>query len=81
MYLAIENNSILWLLETIEEVFEKINVTITDQGRVFVNDIEDSVSYNIEDLDKENIIDYLVVYRLKQLSILANIALFKVNRI
>lgn len=80
MYLAIKDNNILWLVETIEEVFEKINVTITDQGRVFVNDIEDTVTYNSE-YTKENIIKYLVVYRLKHLSALANIVLFNVNRI
>lgn len=81
MYLAIKNNNILWLVETIENVFEKLNIVITEEGEVLVNNVKDTVNYNIKHFSKEDIIKYIKTYRLKNLATLSNIVLFNVTKI
>lgn len=81
MYLAIRDNFPLFIVETMEEVFERLEIVITDTGVVKVGEVEDTITYNVKEFTKEEIFRDLKRTRIETLSRMAKVGLFELKRI
>lgn len=82
MYLVIENNNITQLCEDINTLFDFLKVEVTDEGLVKIGENNiDTISYNMQEYSKEEVIRDLKRNRLKYFECILKIAIFKVERI
>jgi hypothetical protein len=82
-YLVIKDNSIKQICESVEQLLEYLQVSVTDEGRIEIgkDKIQMSMCYNMEDFTKEEVIKDLAKYRLKHIECLLKIGIFKLERI
>lgn len=80
-YLVIENNTIVQICTSPEELLKYLKVTVTPTGIVKVGGIELPTSYNMEEYSNEEAIRDVIRYQLKNIECLLQIGIYKLERI
>lgn len=80
-YLIIENNTIVQICSSPEELLKYLKVTVTDKGIVKVGNIELPTSYSMIQYTHEEILQDILRYQLKKIECLLQIGIYKLERI
>lgn len=82
-YLVIKNNSITGIFTSDEDLLTHLGVNITDKGKVKLlkDEVQLSMSYNMESYTKEEVIKEVIRCQLKEIECLLKIGIYKLKRI
>ena len=80
-YLIIENNTIVQICTSPEELLKYLKITVSLTGIVKVGEIELPTSYNMREYTNEEALKDVLRYQLKKIECLLQIGIYKLERI
>lgn len=82
-YLIIKDNRITQVCTSIKDLLEYLEVKVTDKGVVEItNDGRQlPISYNMKEYTKEEVMKDVITYQLKNIEVMLQIGIYKLERI
>jgi DNA gyrase/topoisomerase IV subunit B len=82
-YLIIKDNRITQVCTSIKDLLEYLEVKVTDEGVVEItNDGRQlPTSYNMKEYTKEEVMKNVITYQLKNIEVMLQIGIYKLERI
>lgn len=81
MYLVIENNCPTFIGDNLNSLLDFLNVEVKENGSVFYRGIEDTISYNMNEWTKQEVLKDFGCNRLKHIERTLQIVIFKMERL
>ena len=80
-YLVIENNTVTQICTSIEDLLKYLNIELTSNGIINVRGEQFSISYNMQEFTREEIVRDIEHIYLKKFECMLKIGIYKLKRI